>query len=246
MIIHRYERLDSTNRLAAEEGAPGEVFVAAEQSAGRGRLDHKWQSRAGENLLMSAVFDVAGQPPAEVATFPLVAGLAIARAVAGDSLRSSGSWGHSPYNEGGSCNVVKIKWPNDVYIDSRKVCGILCERHGDRIVVGIGLNVRQREFPEELREKATSLALCGIEAAVEEMLDRVLTELGLLYEEWRRGGFAALHPRFAALDFLKGREVTVMRTDDDVAPACGVCGGIAADGSLLVGDEKIFAGEVRW
>ena len=232
-VLHRYDKVDSTNRIAAEAGKPGEVFVAAEQSAGRGRLDHKWQSRAGENLLMSAVFDVAGIAPGEVATFPLVAGLAVVFAIRKlFTLHSS--------------LFLSLKWPNDVYIDSRKVCGILCERHGDRIVVGIGLNVRQREFPEELRGKATSLALCGVEATVDEMLDRVLAELGSLYDEWRRGGFAALHPRFAARDFLKGREVTVMRTDDDAAPARGVCGGIAADGSLLVGDEKIFAGEVRW
>ena len=230
---HHFDCTESTNLLAAD-GEPGDVFVAAEQTAGRGRLDHKWHSRPGENLLMSVVLDVAGISPAEVATFPLLAGLAVVKTI---NLLSQ----PQP-----STSTFHLKWPNDVYIDSRKVCGILCERHGDRIVVGIGLNVRQREFPEELKEKATSLLLSGIDVPVEDVMDKVLASLAEVYDVWLRGGFAALYPEFAEIDFLKGREVTVMRTDDDASPVRGICGGIASDGSLLVGSELIYAGEVRW
>lgn len=230
--INSFDCTESTNLLAAS-GEPGDVFVAAEQTAGRGRLDHKWYSRPGENLLMSVVLDVAGISPAEVATFPLLAGLAVIK-----SLQQL----HTPHS---TLHTV-LKWPNDVYIDSRKVCGILCERHGDRIVVGIGLNVRQREFPEELKVKATSLLLSGIDVTVEDVMNKVLASLAEVYDAWHRGGFAALYPEFAEIDFLKGREVTVMRTDDDASPVRGICGGIASDGSLLVGAERIYAGEVRW
>lgn len=231
--IKRYEKVDSTNRLAAE-GKPGDVYVASEQTAGRGRLDHKWQSRPGENLLMSVVFDVANLAPAEVATLPLVAGLAVA-----DALRALSKAGGHPL-------TVSLKWPNDVYVGSRKICGILCERHGDIVVVGIGVNVRQREFSEELRAKATSLGVEGIDCSVDEVMDRVLASLSEIYKGWVRGGFAALHVRFSEIDFLKGREVTVMRTDDDVEPVCGICGGIAEDGALFVGGTSVYAGEVRW
>lgn len=230
MKIRRFGTVDSTNRLAAE-GKPGEVFVAAEQTAGRGRLDHRWCSNPGENLLMSAVLDVTGISPAEVATFPLVAGLAVATAVRGLVASS---------------RFPLLKWPNDVYVDGRKLCGILCERHEDRIVVGIGVNVHQREFPEELKEKATSLLLSGIDVSVDEVLNGVLASLSSVYVTWLRGGFAALSPEFAAIDFLKGREVSVFQTDSDASPVRGICNGIASDGSLLVGTARIYAGEVRW
>lgn len=230
--IHRYGTVDSTNRLAAE-GNPGEVFVAEEQTAGRGRLEHRWYSRPRENLLLSVVLDVTGILPLEVATFPLVAGLTVVKSI-GRLLDAA------------SAATVRLKWPNDVYIGGRKVCGIICERHDEKIVVGIGVNVRQTEFPEEIAEKATSLAREGVTVSVDEMTDRVLEELGEGYERWRRGGFAALHPELVEIDFLKGREVTVMRTDDDGEPTRGICGGIAADGSLLVGGENVYAGEVRF
>lgn len=230
---HHFDCTESTNLLAAS-GAPGDVFVAAEQTAGRGRLDHKWHSRHGENLLMSVVLDVTGVSPAEVATFPLLAGLAVIRSVQHLSQPQP------------SPSTFHLKWPNDVYIGLRKVCGILCERHGDNIVVGIGVNVRQREFPEDLKNKATSLLSSGIDVSVEEVMNKTLASLGEVYDVWSRGGFAALYPEFGRIDFLKGREVAVMRTDDDDSPVLGICRGIASDGSLLVGAERVYAGEVRW
>lgn len=231
--IHRYGTIDSTNRIAAT-GNPDDVFVAEEQTAGRGRLDHRWLARAGESLLMSVVLDVTAGDPMEVASFPLIAGLAVVKAImriAGDTTPK---------------HAVRLKWPNDVYIGERKVCGILCERHGDRIVVGIGVNVRQTEFSDEIAAKATSLALEGVVSSPDMVMDRVLELLDECHVVWRRGGFAALYPEFAEIDFLNGREVTVMRTDDDGEPTRGICRGIAADGSLLVDAARIYAGEVRW
>ena len=231
--IHRFDRTESTNLLAIR-GNPGDVFVAAEQTAGRGRLDHKWHSCRGQNLLMSAVLDVTDIAPTEVATFPLLAGVAIIKTIKRLSQFRPDSL------------TLHLKWPNDVYLNSRKVCGILCERHGDKIVVGIGLNVRQLTFPEELKDKATSLALSGIDITVDEALDKGLSSLSEIYESWRRSGFAAICPEIDGIDFLKGREVSVFQTDDDAAPIRGICGGITSDGSLLVGDKHIYAGEVRW
>lgn len=219
--IHRLKVTDSTNRDAASAAA-GEVFVAEEQTAGRGRLDHRWLSAPGENLLMSAVFDVADLPVAEVATFPLVVGLAVREVTGG-----------------------QIKWPNDVLVNGRKIAGILCERHGDRIVAGIGINVRQRVFAPEIAARTTSLALEGLELSPDEVLNRVLVSLEQYYDIWRADGFASLLPRLEDVDALKGRRVSVRRTDDDDLPAEGLCGGIAEDGSLLVAGERIYAGEAH-
>lgn len=220
--IIRVKRTVSTN-LDAVGRFPGTVIVAEEQTGGRGRLDHKWHSKAGENLLMSVVLGVADAEPMEVATLPLVVGLAV-RTVTGG----------------------KIKWPNDVYLNEKKICGILCERHEDSVIAGIGVNVRQREFPAELADKASSLLLEGQDVSVEQVMTQVLGKLSEYYARWRAHGFAALHSEFAAVDFLKGREVSIFQQDCDEAPIRGNCWGIAADGGIIVGEKTIYAGEVRY
>ena len=229
--IHHFPETDSTNRLALS-GAPGDVFTADHQSAGRGRLDHKWLSPPGENLMMSAVVDVAGAEPAEVATFPLVVGLAVADALSTQVAE------------------IRIKWPNDIIHAPpgqgfRKISGILCERHGDRVVAGIGVNVNQTAFPPEIAPRATSLRLIGCETSVTAVRDAILDSLSRFVGVWRRDGFAALLPQISRLDALKGRFISVRRTDDDLVGANGICGGIANDGSLIVGTERIYAGEAH-
>ena len=206
--IHHKAETASTN-LDAHAGHHGDVFTADYQTAGRGRLDHVWESPRGQDLLMSVVLDVAGRAPAEVATLPLVAGLAVAKAVGG-----------------------LIKWPNDVFIDGQKVAGILCERNDDRVIVGIGVNVGQTKYR-------------SVGGTVSEMRTRVLQRLSDCYQDWCSGGFAAVYPEIAAVDFLKGREIAVRQTDDDSAPVSGVSNGIMMDGSLDVGGTKVYSGEAH-
>lgn len=233
--VHHSAVTESTNS-DARAGAPGDVYTADAQTAGRGRLDHRWHSAPGENLIMSAVLDVAGIPPEQIATFPLVVGLAVHDAMA------------EILAESGDVPPVMIKWPNDVLVGGLKISGILCERHGDAVIAGVGVNVNQREFPPDVAGRATSLALLRPGAApfsVPAVRDAVLDRLGALYATWRCGGFAALHPRYAALDVLKGRRISVRQTDDDAAPTTGVCAGVCADGTLRVGDVCISAGEAH-
>ena len=221
--FHRKETTASTN-ADARAGRPGDVFVAEFQTAGRGRLDHEWHAARGENLTFSVVLDAADAPLAEVATLPLVVGLAVARYVS--SLL------------GGAADV-SVKWPNDVLVGGRKICGILCERNGDAVIAGVGLNVNQTDFPAEIAARATSLRLAaGSPFDREGVLNGVVAEIGALHSRWRRGGFAAL-------DFLKGRTVSVFAKDGDSAPVEGLCGGVQDDGSLLVGDVKVYAGEAH-
>ena len=233
--VRHYAVTESTN-ADARAGAPGDVYVADEQTAGRGRLDHRWHSAPGENLTMSVVLDVAGVPPEQVATFPLVIGLAVHDAVA---QALAGADGLPP---------AMIKWPNDVLVGGRKISGILCERHDDAVIAGVGLNVNQREFPPDVAGRATSLALLRPDAApfsVAGVRDAVLDALAALYATWRGGGFAALHSRYAALDALRGRRISVRQTDDDAEPTTGICAGVCADGTLRVGDVSISAGEAH-
>lgn len=232
--IHRKARTESTND-DAKRGVAWDVFTAERQTAGRGRLDHRWHSGEGENLVMSAVIPVGGLAPDHAATLPLAVGLAVAEGAA----RLLGA-AASPAAAG-----VALKWPNDVLAAGRKIAGILCERHGDLVVAGIGMNVGARRFPDELADRAASLATLGASATVDDALGAVLDALAAVCGEWRTGGLAALLPRIAAMDALKGRWVSVRQTDADASPVEGVCGGVQSDGSLLVGSAHVWAGEAH-
>ena len=228
-IFHRDVTV-STN-LDARGGAPGDVFTAGFQTGGRGRLDHRWLSAPGEHLMMSAVLDVGSLEPEVAATLPLTAGVSVVRALTGYCAPSA----------------PMLKWPNDVLVGGRKLAGILCERHEDNVIVGIGVNVRQREFAPEIASRATSLALIavGTPPSVEEVAEAVLRELGTAYGEWKKGGFAAVYPSIGAVDYLKGRSVSVYQRDDDEIPVEGVSAGILPDGSLDVAGTAIYAGEAH-
>jgi BirA family biotin operon repressor/biotin-[acetyl-CoA-carboxylase] ligase len=144
-----WESLGSTNdraRLLAEEGAlPFTVVTAEEQTAGRGRGAHRWQSPAALGLWISVLL----RPPAADALrlAPLLVGLAACRAA-----------------ERAARVSATLKWPNDVLLGDRKVAGILCETNADGgLVAGVGFNVRQTlaDFPPELREQAVSLEMAS-------------------------------------------------------------------------------------
>ena len=226
MRVSRKEITESTN-LDARAGEPGDVFVAEYQMAGRGRLNHNWHSAKGENLTFSVVLRVGDMSPAEIATLPLVVGLAVVRAL-------------SPFAG------LSLKWPNDVLFKGRKLAGILCERCGDNVIAGIGVNVNQMEFPPDIALRATSLAkITGRRIDRNAVLDMLLAAIEELHGGWLGGGFASLYSGFAAVDCLKGRMLTVRQTDDDAEPITGLCDGISSDGSLIVGGRSVYAGEAH-
>lgn len=223
--IAHADETESTN-LLARGGRPGDVFTADYQTAGRGRLDHRWLAERGQGLLMSAVIDVAGLDAEHAATLPLAVGLAVV-----EGLR-------------GMAGGLRLKWPNDVLAGGRKLAGILCERHGDNAIAGVGVNVRQREFPSAIADRATSLALLGCDEGVVVLRDAVLASLSQVLTAWHTG-FAAIYPRLKAIDYLAGRQVAVRQMDDSAPSASGICGGIQPDGSLLVGGASVWAGEAH-
>lgn len=227
-IIHRAET-GSTN-VDARDGVPGDVFTADFQTAGKGRLDHRWFSPPKANLIMTAVIGVEGMNPTAVSTLPLVAGVAVLR-----SLETFLPW-HSP----------QLKWPNDILVLRKKLCGILCERHGDNVLVGIGMNVKKRELPPELENRAVSIGdFRLIPPRVNEVRDGVLDKLRECFAVWAKDGFAAFLPEIEKVDALRGRHVSVWQTDADSSPIAGICGGIAEDGALDVGGVHVYAGEAH-
>lgn len=223
--IHHKKETVSTN-LDARLGEHGDVFTADFQSAGRGRLDHKWESKAGENLMMSVVLSVEGLEPEKVATLPLVIGLAATKAL---------------------YPAAKLKWPNDVLVGGKKLAGILCERHGDNVIVGIGVNVKAEKFSSEIANRATSLnLLSGERIDIGSVRDKLLKSFAAHYEAWLDSGFnAAFLKELEEVDYLKGKTISIRQTDDDLTPLVGDCEGIAEDGSLIVAGERVYAGEAH-
>ncbi|MCL1921457.1 MAG: biotin--[acetyl-CoA-carboxylase] ligase [Kiritimatiellaeota bacterium] len=231
----------STNRDADAAGAAGAaegLLIAADtQTAARGRMGRGWFSPVGVNLYFSLVLrpDVA---PSCAGSLPLVIGLAVAEALA----------------ECAPALQPKIKWPNDIYVSGRKICGILCEmqlKGGaiDYLIAGIGVNVNVTadQLPPELRASATSIA---IEARAplprENVLAAILNRFEPLYDEWRAFGFKALAQQVNLLDLLRGKPV---RMELSGIPAEGIACGIAPDGALLLKTAKglapVYSGEAH-
>jgi BirA family biotin operon repressor/biotin-[acetyl-CoA-carboxylase] ligase len=149
--IFHYYRASSSSTLATEaaaEGAPeGSVFLAEQQTAGRGRGNHRWHSAESTGIYVSVIFRPQ-LPPADVLVLSLAAGLAVQSAVQQIDSRV----------------LADLKWPNDLLIHGKKFCGILTEMSAEatrvrHIVIGIGVNVNQTHFPADLAQTATSLRL---------------------------------------------------------------------------------------
>ena len=138
--------------------------------------------------------------------------------------------------------VARLKWPNDVLIDGRKVAGILLERHGDAVVIGIGINVAQRAVPPALANIATSVVLAGGLADREAILQAVLASVARWRVTLERDGFEPVRARWMDLTAMRGQQVSV----DGIT---GRVVGLDRDGALLLESDgairRVIAGEVQ-
>jgi BirA family biotin operon repressor/biotin-[acetyl-CoA-carboxylase] ligase len=208
---------DSTNERAKElaaSGAPhGTLVTADEQSAGRGRQGRTWTAPARSAVLMSLVTRRLAP------TLPLAAAVAICEAL--------------PVR-------CQIKWPNDIWLERRKLAGILVEGRPQEgwAALGIGLNVSTESFPPELAETATSLRLAGVDASTEAILASLLDSL----DEWLEAPGEAVLAAWRERDALRGEPVRW--TDGE-----GTAAGIDESGALIVatrsGRVTLDAGEVH-
>jgi len=228
--LHLLEGTSSTNTVGmtlGQEGAShGTVVVAETQTAGRGRSGRQWYSPAGKNLYCSVVLRSMPSPDQLalwLSWIPLIAGLAVARAV-----------------QTTAALQPSVKWPNDILIGTRKLGGTLCESTGlgsahPFVVVGIGLNVNLlgHEFPDDLRESATSMA---IEA--DRPFDRAAVLAALLLElETRSDAFLAGRHRDLLNEYVLRCSTVGKQVCIDVAHGERVEGyadSISPDGSLRV------------
>jgi BirA family biotin operon repressor/biotin-[acetyl-CoA-carboxylase] ligase len=238
-VVHAFETIGSTNeqayRLAQEGAFHGEVVVAEHQSAGKGRRGRTWVSPPGKNLYFSVVLRPE-LPPQRASELTLVAAVALA-----ETLIDAGA-------------EARIKWPNDVQVDGRKIAGILTElsTEPDRVhfvIVGVGvnLNLARAEMPPELAEIATSLR----EARGEPVPRALFTAaLWTRFEEWldlhAEEGFKPVRSRWKELSCTLGAEVLVRAERSELR---GIAEDIDESGALLVrterGLERVLAGDVE-
>jgi BirA family biotin operon repressor/biotin-[acetyl-CoA-carboxylase] ligase len=237
--IHYFDEVSSTNevafRLASEGASHGEVVVAERQSQGRGRRGRSWFSPPGLNLYCSLILrpDLSPQRAPELT---LVAAAALAETV----------------ERGGA--EAKIKWPNDIMVNGKKVAGILTELSADPetvhfAVVGMGINLNGEyaDFPAELKASATSLR-----AARGQLVPRALfaaalwTQLEQRLDQHAAEGFGPIRSACRALSDTLGREVLVK---SEHAELRGLAEDIDDGGALLVrtsqGLERVISGDVE-
>jgi BirA family biotin operon repressor/biotin-[acetyl-CoA-carboxylase] ligase len=239
--IHHYFRVGSTNVVAMQAAADGEaegaVFVAEQQTAGRGRAGHTWESPQSLGIYASLVLRPA-LLPADTLLLSLIAGIAVSEAV-------EQTTGLHP----------DLRWPNDVLLDGRKFCGILTEMNAEPtrvryVVVGIGINVNHASFSGELAPIATSLCIeSGREWSRVELTAALLKSLDSEYSRLVAGGAAAraaILRRFEERSsFARSRHVLV----EEDGGYEGVTEGLDERGFLRVraksGLRTVFSGGVH-
>jgi BirA family biotin operon repressor/biotin-[acetyl-CoA-carboxylase] ligase len=238
--LHHFYKIGSTNTAAmsaAAEGAPeGSVFLAEEQTAGRGRGANAWQSQRSTGVYCSVILRPS-LPPSDVLVLSLAAGLAVRSAI----------------QQVDSRVAADLKWPNDLLINSKKVCGILTEMNAEAtrvryIVVGIGINVNQTGFPRELQ--ATSLRL--VTASEWSRVELVAALLKSLHLEYRNltedpDGRESILRRFAEnSSWIYGKSV---RIEENGSAFEGTTEGLDPRGFLQVqtahGLQVVLSGTVR-
>lgn len=237
--IEYWRIIDSTNRrareLASRGAAPGTVVVAGKQTGSRGRGKNQWFSPAG-----GIWFSVILKPkiiPQLAAVFTLLASLAVVRGIQEVSSVS-----------------LKIKWPNDIYLEDRKLAGILTEISAEMdqvnfIVAGIGINAKvdSISFPDEIKKTAAVLwEEAKEELLLPEILGEILNQLELLYQRFEREGFEGILEEWRGYDLLIGRNISIETPSGKIF---GKAAGVNSRGALLLelGEgniEEVLAGTV--
>lgn len=225
MKILRFDTCTSTNDVLKGEQGDLTVAVAQEQTAGRGQRGNTWISDRGKNLLFSILVTPEQLSAGDAFVLSQGIALSVCRAV-------------MHYIPEGR---VSIKWPNDIYVDGRKICGILIEndlqgRCVKRSIIGCGINVNQMSFPDGLAAPATSLAIeSGREQSCETVLWEVADEFARIYADICAGHYGQIRERYHEHLLFRGRQA---RYEDKEGEFDGVISHVENDGHLIIKDAE--------
>ncbi|KAF0818781.1 Biotin operon repressor [Bacillus sp. ZZV12-4809] len=227
--IHHEESVDSTQKIAhrlAYEGAQeGTIVIAEEQLSGRGRMDRRWHSPKSTGIWMSVILR-PNIPPPKAPQLTLITAVAVVQAI--EELTDL-----SP----------QIKWPNDILMNGKKVTGILTELQADAdriisIIIGIGINVNQQldDYPDELKEVATSLSIeKGEKLSRAELIKILLGKLENLYKLYLEKGFYPIKLLWESYAVSIGKNLTARTITGSIY---GKALGITDDGVLMIEDSS--------
>lgn len=238
--IYHFMTIDSTNqeakRLAADGAAEGTIVIAEQQTSGRGRMSRPWFSPATGGIWFSLILR-PGVHPAQAAKFTFLGAVAVAnaiRAVTG--------------------LAAEIKWPNDIHFQGRKLAGILTEMNAEMdainfMVMGIGINVniKTKDFPDDIREIATSLQRETTQNISRHVLLRnILQQLEALYNCIKADGFDPVFAAWRTMNCTLGHEISVSSANQQFI---GMARDIDDEGALIVekqggGFERVIAGDI--
>ena len=234
-----FDEIDSTNNRAKElgekDGTHGTLLVADRQVAGKGRRGRVWESPKGISIYMTILLR-----PQLIPTKAPMLTLVMAQSVAEGIRDVTGM-------------EVGIKWPNDIVMNKKKVCGILTEMSTEidyinYVVIGVGINVNQKSFDEELKDKATSLMIeTGTPVKRSALIAAVMKHFEKNYTVFmERGDLSGLQESYNQMLVNRGKEVRILEPGHEYN---AIASGINETGELIVhtpdGEEKhIFAGEV--
>lgn len=244
--IHYLKEIDSTNNYAkkiAYEGCEdGTIVIAEKQTSGRGRLGRTWESSERAGIWLSVILkpDIS---PGAVQIITLSASVAVVKAIKAVTGIDTG-----------------IKWPNDIILDGKKVCGILTEMSSEMdkinyLVVGIGININQdkKDFPEELRDKAISIRNYTkknkgqeVEFTRNDIIRRLLFEIEDVYNMIKAGKIENIIQSWKRHSITQGKEVVVLGRQEEFT---GIAEDITPDGKLIVKSidgitQLILSGEI--
>ncbi|WP_026581088.1 biotin--[acetyl-CoA-carboxylase] ligase [Bacillus sp. J33] len=226
--IHHEESVDSTQKIAhrlAYEGAPeGTIVIAEEQLSGRGRMDRRWHSPKSTGVWMSVILR-PNIPPPKAPQLTLISAVAVVQAI--EELT-----GLTP----------QIKWPNDILMNGKKVTGILTELQADAdriisIIIGIGINVNQQldDYPEDIKNIATSLSIeKGEKLSRAELIKILLGKLETLYKLYLDKGFYPIKLLWESYAVSIGKSLTARTITGSIY---GKALGITDDGVLMIEDS---------
>lgn len=223
-MIYRFDTLPSTNDEAtAPQYVEGDIIIAQRQTAGRGQRGHTWESREGENLTFSLLLEPLFLSPSEQFLISECVALGVC-----DALLHYGI-------------EAQIKWTNDIYIGDRKLAGILIEHklQGSalaRTVAGIGLNVNQKAFSDDLPNPISMAQATGREFDREEVLQTVATSLMARYKQLREGGAKELQADYHQRLYRLGQEHCYALPDG--SRFRGIIRGVEPTGALRIENER--------
>ncbi|UOQ42733.1 biotin--[acetyl-CoA-carboxylase] ligase [Halobacillus salinarum] len=240
--LHHYDQVESTQAIAhrmAKQGKPhGTVIVADEQVKGKGRMSRPWHSPKGKGIWMSLLLrpELA---PIQAPQLTLLAATVLAELI-------------SHYSE----LDPKIKWPNDILVNHKKISGILTEMQAEQdqiqyVVLGIGINVNQEEdeIPEEIRHKASSLKIESNKTwEVQTVIQHILRLFEQTYDQYLDSGFEHVKSIWEHYGYRIGEEVKISTMKRSWK---AFLVGIEPDGALLARDdsgneEKLYSAEIHW